>query len=215
MYGGIVQGRAPVKQVEDRPGLRTIRVELPEELRLGLTVGASVSLDGVCLTVSGLESDMVSFDAMAETQSRTTLGALHEGDRVNVERSMKMGDELGGHEISGHIDGTVEVVSVKKPENNQVLTLRAPREAVSYLFPKGFIALNGASLTVVDVDREACTFTVHLIPETLRTTTFGEKKTGDRVNFEIDRRTQVVVDTVRAFLEEQLAEGALGGTIRS
>lgn len=215
MYSGIVQGTGLVEDVLDRPGLRTLRVELTDEMARDLAPGASVSIDGVCLTVTAIEGATASFDAMAETQSRTTLGALHEGDRVNVERSMKMGDELGGHEISGHIDGTVEVVSVKKPENNQVLTLRAPREAVSYLFPKGFIALNGASLTVVDVDREACTFTVHLIPETLRTTTFGEKKTGDRVNFEIDRRTQVVVDTVRAFLEEQLAEGALGGTIRS
>lgn len=210
MYGGIVQATVPVTQIEDRPGLRTIRVELTEELSRGLAVGASVSLDGVCLTVSGLERNVVSFEAMAETQSRTTLGTLRDGDRVNVERSLKAGDEVGGHEISGHVDGTAEVVTVERPENNHVLTLRAPRRAMPYLFPKGFIALNGASLTVVDVDREACTFTVHLIPETLRATTFADKRPGDRVNFEIDRRTQIIVDTVRAFLEERATEGAIG-----
>lgn len=203
MFTGIIPTTAPVTSIEDRPGLRTLAVELPQGMLAALKIGASVAIDGVCLTVTRVDGQVVSFDAMSETQSRTTLGSLEAGERVHVERSAKAGDEVGGHDVSGHVDGTVEVVSVERPENNCIVAFKAPPEAMSYIFPKGFIALAGASLTVVDVDREKCTFTVHLIPETLRVTTFGSRVPGDRVNLEIDRRTQVIVDTVRTFLEEQ------------
>lgn len=209
MYTGIVQAAVPVSEVLDAPGLRSFVLELPQELLQDLAIGASVGVDGVCLTVTAIDGRRVSFDAMQETQDHTTLVELTPGDRVNVERSAKAGDEMGGHEISGHVDGTARIVSVEQPENNWILTFEAPADAMGYIFGKGFIALNGASLTVADVDRETNRFTVHLIPETLRITTFGDKKPGDRINFEIDRRTQVIVDTVRSFLEEQARSGAL------
>ncbi len=202
MFTGIVQGAFPIRGVVDRPGLRTLAIDLPPELRAGLEIGASVAISGVCLTVAGLEGDAASFDAIDETQRRTTLGRLRPGDRVNVERSARAGVEIGGHELSGHVDGTAEIVAVDRPPGNHVVTFRAPRELARYVFTKGFIALDGCSLTVVDVDREAGTFTVHFIPETLRVTTFEAKRVGDRVNLEIERRTQVIVDTVRDLARE-------------
>ena len=197
MFTGIVQGACPVTRIIDRPGLRTITLDLPAALREGLEIGASVAVSGVCLTVTTLDGGAVSFDAIDETQRRTNLGRLHKGDRVNVERSARAGVEIGGHELSGHVDGTAEIVAVDRPPGNHVVTFRAPHELMRYVFTKGFIALDGCSLTVVDVDRDAATFTVHLIPETLRVTTFGAKRMGDRVNLEVERRTQVIVDTIR------------------
>lgn len=203
MYTGIVQGSIAVRRIVDRPGLRTLTVGLPTELAVGLEIGASVGLDGVCLTVTEIVGYEVSFDAIAETQERTTLGEVREGDLVNVERSALAGVEIGGHEVSGHVDGMVTIAALEASENNRILTFAAPPAAMKYIFPKGFIALNGCSLTVVDVDRQGATFTVHLIPETIRATTFGTKQVGDRVNFEIERKTQVIVDTVRDFLRDR------------
>ena len=197
MFTGIVQGAFAVKSVVDRPGLRSLAIDLPPVLRERLETGASVAISGVCLTVTGLAGDTVSFDAIEETQRCTTLGRLRAGDRVNVERSARAGVEIGGHELSGHVDGTAEIVAVDRPPGNHIVTFRAPSDLMRYLFTKGFIALDGCSLTVVDVDRDAATFTVHLIPETLRVTTFGAMGAGDRVNLEVERRTQVIVDTVR------------------
>ena len=209
MYTGIVQSSCEIVDVEDRPGLRTLTVALPAPLRQGLEQGASVGLDGVCLTVTSLPSSGVTFDTIQETNERTTLGRVVAGDRINVERSAEAGAEIGGHEISGHIDGTVELVAIERPQGNCILTFRAPAGFIRYIFPKGFIALNGCSLTVVEVDRSAATFTVHLIPETLRVTTFEGKQIGDLVNFEIERRTQVIVDTVRNLLDDYLRSGDL------
>jgi riboflavin synthase len=197
VFTGIVQGAFRVENIVDRPGLRTLTIALPPALRQGLEIGASVAVSGVCLTVTGLDGDAASFDVIDETQRRTTIGRLRAGDRVNVERSARAGAEVGGHELSGHVDGTAEIVAVDRPPGNHVLTFRAPRELIRYVFAKGFIALDGCSLTVVEVDRDASTFTVHLIPETLRVTTFDQRGPGDRVNLEIERRTQVIVDTVR------------------
>jgi riboflavin synthase len=229
VFTGIVQGSFPVLRIADRAGTRTLTVALPDGLRDGLAVGASVALAGVCLTVTGFDAEGVTFDAIRETQDRTTIGGLREGDRVNVERSARAGDEIGGHEVSGHVDGTAEIAAVDREPGRHVLTFRAPRALLRYVFPKGFIALDGCSLTVVDVDRGAAprgapgaaaaadsaaagaagSFTVHFIPETLRVTTFGERRPGDRVNLEIERRTQVIVDTVREVVREALRSGEL------
>jgi len=206
VFTGIVQGAFPVTRIVDRPGLRTLRLALPPALREGLEIGASVALGGVCLTVVSLDRDGVGFDVIEETVRRTTLGRVREGDRLNVERSARAGDEVGGHELSGHVDGTAEIVSVERPPGNHILTFRVARELARYIFSKGFIALDGCSLTVVDVDREAGTFTVHLIPETLRVTTFGDKSGSDLVNLEVERRTQVIVDTVREVAREVARE---------
>lgn len=200
MYTGIVQGAFPIQQLFRKPGLLSLVVELPDSLLEDLTIGASVGMDGVCLTVTTIDTNRVGFDVMQQTLSLTTLGDLHEGSRVNIERSAKQGAEIGGHQLSGHVDGTVEVVAIEEPENNRFVTYRAPAEKMKYIFNKGFIALNGCSLTVADTNPEQSTFTVCYIPETLRVTTHGEKHLGDKVNFEIDRQTQAIVDTVENFL---------------
>lgn len=202
MYTGIVQGTATLLRVVEKPGLKTFYLQIPAELLNGLGIGASVSLDGVCMTVTSIEGDCVSFDAMQQTLSVTTLGRLELGDRVNVERSAAIGAENGGHEISGHVDGVLEIVSVETPDNNRIVTYKVPATAVQYLFSKGFIAINGCSLTIAALDKASHEIKVCFIPETLRVTTHGKKALGDCVNFEIDKRTQAIVDTVRAFLSE-------------
>ena len=202
MYTGIVQACVPVVRVVSKPGLKTYAVELPSALAAGLEAGASVSIDGVCQTVVGIAGAQVAFDAMEETLRKTTIGTIAEGRQVNVERSARSGDEIGGHALAGHVRGTAEIVDVRTSENNRAMTFRVPPAWLSYVFPQGFIALDGASLTIVDVDREQATFRVAFIPETLNRTTFGRKAAGDRVNVEIDSRTQIIVDTVERVLAQ-------------
>ncbi len=212
MFTGIVKGLGTVVSGHARPGLVSFTVEMPAGYADGLQIGASVAIDGVCLTVTDMypspsqgegQGEVIasaSFDAMQETLERTTIGALVEGSRVNVERSYRVGDEVGGHIVSGHVTGTADIVAIDAPENNHVITFRVPPEWMKYILPKGFVALDGCSLTIVDVNRTDSTFTVWLIPETLRMTTFGFKKPGDKVNLEIDSKTQTIVDTVESFL---------------
>ncbi len=202
MYTGIVQGAYPVVDITRKPGLHSLVLELPQPLLVGLEIGASVGLDGVCMTVTAIDGQRVHFDAMQETLSLTTLGGLAESDRVNVERSASQGAEIGGHLVSGHVDGTADIVAIERSENNCSIHYRLPAGLMKYVFKKGFVAINGCSLTVAEVDREACQFTVCLIPETLRVTTHGDKSVGDRVNIEVDRQTQVVVDTVERVLRD-------------
>lgn len=206
MYTGIVTGTFPIVSLIRKPGLATLVVELDAKHVEGLQTGASVGLDGVCMTVTRVEGHRAHFDAGAETLSRTTLGLASEGAKLNVERSARAGSEIGGHPISGHVDATAEIVAIERPENNCVITFQLPSEYVRYVFNKGFIALNGCSLTVCDLDKKTGRFRVFLIPETLRLTTFGALKVGDRVNFEIDRQTQVMVDTIQATLENVLGQ---------
>lgn len=206
MFTGIVRGKGIVERVSDRPNLRTIEVALPLGSDEGLEVGASIAVDGVCLTVTSTAGGRVEFDIMGESLARTTLGSLHVGAMVNIERAARDGAEVGGHCVSGHIDCVCEVVQINTPENNVVFTFQVPKEYMQYVFPKGYIALNGASLTVSNVSRHSSTFDVWLIPETLRLTTFGEKGIGSRVNLEVERSTQVIVDTVNTFLEGHFGE---------
>ncbi|MBK1715035.1 riboflavin synthase subunit alpha [Rubrivivax gelatinosus] len=205
MFTGIVQGIATVATVTDRPGLRSFTLRFPTGFADGLAIGASVAVDGVCLTVTELVgADAARFDVMQQSLSLTTLGTLAEGSRVNAERAARDGAEIGGHPLSGHVDFTATVAEVRTPENNHVLRIAVPAPWMRYVFPKGYIAVNGASLTVAEADREAGWFEVWLIPETLRQTTFGDKAPGAVLNVEIERATQVFVDTVRATLEERL-----------
>ena len=134
---------------------------------------------------------------------RTTLSSLELGQSVNIERAAKFGQEIGGHELSGHIDSTIKVKAVESTVDNHIITLELPTEFRRYAFNKGYLGIHGASLTVSDLDRANGTFRVYLIPETLRVTNLGSLKTGDYANLEIDRRTQVIVDTVNTYLEEQ------------
>lgn len=203
MYTGIVAGAFPLAEVIEKPGLHTLVIQLPPELLQDLVLGASVGMDGVCLTVTRIDGQCVSFDAMQETLHRTTLGKLRAGDHVNIERSAKGQVEIGGHIVSGHVDATATLIAIERPTNNYVMTLQIPPEYIPYVFNKGFIALNGCSLTVSDLDSASGQFKVWLIPETLQRTTFANKQVGDQINLEVDRQTQVIVDTVRRFLREQ------------
>lgn len=208
MFTGIVQGLACVAELVQKEGLRSLRLELPAGFATGLAVGASVAVDGVCLSVTALHgADGADFDVMQQSLGLTTLGSLVVGSRVNVERAAKEGAEIGGHPLSGHIDFTARLSAVRQPENNHVMGITVPAPWMRYIFAKGYIAINGASLTVAEARRGsggAGEFEVWLIPETLRMTTFADKQVGDFLNIEIERSTQVIVDTVRDAVEEKL-----------
>jgi riboflavin synthase len=203
MFTGIIQGIATVEKFEKKPGLLRLLFNTPKGFTKDIKHGASVAIDGCCLTVVGQDGDRLSFDIMGETITKTTIGKLKKGSRVNVERSFHAGDEIGGHIVSGHVTGKAKIVNIENPENNHVITFEIPKTQMKYIFPKGFIALNGASLTIADVDKSKGVFTVWLIPETLKLTTFGLKEIGDEVNFEIDSSTHTIVDTVERVLEEK------------
>jgi riboflavin synthase len=208
MFTGIVQGIATVAQLVDRPGLRSFTLQFPPGFADGLQLGASVAVDGVCLTVTARGGDdTAAFDVMQQSLGLTTLAGLAVGSRINVERAARDGAEIGGHPLSGHVDFMARVVQVRRPENNHVLRFEVPAPWMRYVFAKGYIAVNGASLTVAESGRDsggAGWFEVWLIPETLRLTTFGDKPEGSAVNIEIERQTQVFVDTVRDAIDEKL-----------
>jgi riboflavin synthase len=205
MFTGIVQAVAQVAAVADRPGLRSFTLAFPPGFCEGLAIGASVAVDGVCLTVTArVGADAASFDVMQQSLALTTLGTLAVGSRANVERAARENAEIGGHPLSGHVDFQARVATIRRPENNHVLRIAVPPQWMRYIFAKGYIAVNGASLTVAEADRRAGWFEVWLIPETLRMTTFGEKAEGSALNIEIERSTQVMVDTVRAAVDERL-----------
>ena len=178
-------------------------VELEPALVQGIELGASVAIDGVCLSVVAHAGAQVSFEAIAETQALTTLGTLAPGRRVSVERSVKVGDELGGHDVFGHVSGTGEVLARQYVGEQLDLTVGVPRAWMKYILPKGFIALDGSSLTVSS-QRGESSFSVHLIPETQRLTNFPQRNPGDRVNVELDARTVAIVDTVERVMAERL-----------
>ncbi len=205
MFTGIVQAVATVAALTERPGLRSFTLQFPPGFLDGQEIGASVACDGTCLTVvRHHDGDRADFDVMQQSLALTTLGTLQVGSRLNVERAAREGVEIGGHPLSGHVDFQATLLEVRRPENNHVLRIQVPPQWMRYIFPKGYIAINGASLTIAEVDREAGCFEVWLIPETLRQTTFGDKRPGDALNIEIERQTQVMVDTVRAAVDERL-----------
>jgi riboflavin synthase len=141
---------------------------------------------------------------MLQSLNITTLGSYKAGDTLNVERAARDGAEIGGHPLSGHVDFTAPLLEVMQTETNHKIRFGIPEAFRPYVFAKGYIAVNGASLTVAEVNRKEGWFEVWLIPETLRMTVFGDKKVGDLVNIEIERSTQVVVDTVRETVEASL-----------
>jgi riboflavin synthase len=151
------------------------------------------------MTVVSIDGTDVCFDAIEETLTRSTLGELKTGSLVNVERSLKMGDELGGHILSGHVMMTARILERNEQGEGIDLSIENPSDARPYILEKGFIAIDGMSLTVGEVSENK--FALHIIPETLRVTTIGQKKVGDYVNIEIDSRTQAVVDTIRRSME--------------
>lgn len=205
MFTGIVQTQCPIESLITKPGLITIGIILPVQLRDDVSLGASIAVDGVCLTVTEFHQDsgLVIFDIMQETLNLTSLGHLAIGKRVNVERSARANAEIGGHLVSGHVDGTVKVSALEKSENNLRVSYRFPEHLGKYLFKKGFVALNGCSLTIADINYTGNELTVSYIPETLKISTHGEKVVGDVINLEVDRQTQTIVDTVERVLAQK------------
>ncbi len=198
MFTGIVNGTG---EIIHKSGTEVVRIiiQFEDVSTSKLEIGASVSVDGVCLTVVEFEENKVSFDVIPETLRVTSLGTKNLGDKVNLERSLKLGDELGGHMLSGHIMGTGAISSVEK--NNDALSIKisTSETIMKYINPKGYVAIDGISLTIGEVDTDS--FYIHLIPETTRLTTIGFRESGDLVNIEIDSMTQTIVSTVERIME--------------
>lgn len=189
MFTGIVQGMAEVVSFENG----TLCILLPESE--GLEQGASVAIDGVCLTVVSFTEEQIWFDVVEETMQVTTLSSLQAGDLVNFERAAKFGDEIGGHDVSGHVSCTATISSWQ----DGVMRFDLDSSWMKYVIAKGYIAIDGCSLTVVNPDKHG--FSVALIPETLSRTRFSHKVPGDEVNIEFDSRTQAVVDSVERMMQ--------------
>jgi len=199
MFTGIVQGIRKISAVEDIEGGRRLRIQL-EDLAEKLQQGASVAVNGVCLTAIKIEVGSAEFDIIQESLDRSNLGTLVIGDSVDIERACYFGDEVGGHQVTGHIDCTGKIDEIRKTPNNRDVVVYCEEEWGSYLIPKGWIAIDGVSLTVVDVGNNW--FSISLIPETLKQTVLGKKTKGDIVNLEFDHTTKVIVRTVERMLPE-------------
>ena len=203
MFTGIVQGKGAIHSIEKNCAVWTFQIDLPDAS--GLNRGASVAINGVCLTATEMNGQCVAFDVIEETLNRTNLSHLKVGDSVNVERSLKMGDELGGHLLSGHIMGLGEITTSTEVGEGLDIALEAPENMMKYIHEKGYIGLNGASLTIGEVHQNR--FNIHLIPETLRLTTFGSAADGELVNIEIDAMTQTIVATVERMMKQENGGG--------
>jgi riboflavin synthase len=207
MFTGIVQATLPVKLMDQQEDMLSYAIAFPEQFRTGLKVGASVSVSGICQTVKKIEAEsgLVYFDAIAETLNLTTLKYLKIGQKINIERSLKFGDEIGGHVLSGHIVDTVKIKNINHTGNHLSMMFECSAKWIKYIVHKGYVALDGCSLTIVDPkicpeDKTKAFFTICFIPETLRLSTFGIKKVADWVNLEIDSQTQTIVNTIENYL---------------
>ena len=203
VFTGIIQEKARIAKVENLEDFSQIEIVTSSEFIKGIKVGASVSIDGVCLTVTSINGKNLTFDIIVETLNVTTLAKLQVSDLVNLERAARLGDEIGGHIISGHVSGIVKISEIKKSTNNHILFLEANEELIKYIFPKGYISLNGISLTVGEVNKGENIFSVYLIPETLRITTMVDKKVGDIINLEIETQTKNTVDLINEMKEDE------------
>lgn len=202
MYSGITQGLYPVVSLDKQDGLLAYSVRLREDLLANLKIGDSIAVDGVCQSVVAISKDEVSFQAINETLRRTTLSNLRLNSLVSIERSLRYGDEVGGHEVSGHVFGTGVIVERLKTHDSLTLVIHCNPDWMKYILTKGFVAIDGSSLTVGDTDFDKGLFTLHLIPETLRLTNFNNKKINDKVNIEFDYKTKTIVDTVTRILKD-------------
>jgi riboflavin synthase len=188
MFTGIITDVGRIARLERRGDLRA-RIATAYDTAT-IDIGASIACDGVCLTAVALGQDWFEVEISAETLSKTNLGDWAEGQAVNLERALKLGDELGGHIVSGHVDGLAEVLSVRDEGDSTRVRFRAPHHLAGFIAPKGSVALNGTSLTVNEV--EGAEFGVNLIPHTKTVTTWGRVAPGDRINLEIDTLARYV-----------------------
>jgi len=188
MFTGIVTDIGTIQKIENRGDLRA-RISCSYDMS-GVDLGASIASDGVCLTVIAKGDDWYDVDISAETVSKTNLDSWAAGKRVNLERALKLGDELGGHIVSGHVDGLATIIKMQDDGDSTRVTLTAPNNLAKFIAQKGSVTLNGASLTVNDVN--GADFDINFIPHTKSHTTWGEAAVGDKVNLEIDTMARYV-----------------------
>lgn len=205
MYTGIVQGLEKIVDIQQGNHFTTLFISNQNGFFDDIFIGASVAVEGTCLTATGFDQtqNIVSFDVGEVSNTLTTLQFLKIGNEVNIERSVKAGMENGGHNLYGHIEGMAKVINVIHSGETVHIDLVIPKDNIKYFFKKGFIGLQGCSLTVNRVDRKSHEISVDLIPETLRLTTFKYIKVGDQLNYEIDQMTRTMVDTLESIHARQ------------
>ncbi|WP_019674478.1 riboflavin synthase [Arsukibacterium perlucidum] len=203
MFTGIVQTTAQVREIRDEGQLRRLTLSVPPANLQALERGASIAINGVCLTVTAFDSaaGWVSFDVIAETLDKTNLGKLDVGSKVNLERSLTFGSELGGHIVSGHIQTTAILSKLLREQHKVSMQLSLDKSFLPYILAKGFIAVEGCSLTVGEVTDSG--FNLYLIPETLAITTLGDKREGDILNIELDQQTLTIIKTVERVMAQR------------
>ena len=199
MFSGIVQEAGKVKDFLKREDIYNISIDCSSKITSNLKKGASVSVNGVCLTVKDENPEILRFDLVEETIKRTNFQKLKIGDNVNLDRSLKMGDEIGGHLVSGHIHGISKVVSIEIRDQSWDVEISIEPFMQEYILHKGYVAINGCSLTVGEVSKES--FLIHLIPETLSVTNLFQLEQDSTVNIELDQNTIIIADTVKKYLD--------------
>jgi Riboflavin synthase alpha chain len=204
MYSGITRGLFDVISVDKQSGLFIYQVELNPILVNHLSCGDSVAIDGVCQTVVCVNGNTVTFHAMAETLAKTTLIDLYCGRKVSVERSLRVGDENGGHDLAGHVFDVGKILEKRVVQSNLALVIQCPKSCIDFIFVKGFIGVDGSSLTVGEVNPEDATFVVHLTPQTIELTQFAQKQPGEKVNLELDAKTVAIVETTKRYFDSVL-----------
>jgi len=203
MFTGIVNAIATVVSIRKKKKCHSYTVKLPFILLNNLKIGDSIAHNGCCLTVKVIDNSYIKCDVIEETLKSTNLGMLDIGDNVNIERSLKYGDDIGGHIISGHIINTAEISKILKSDDNYTIWLKIKNKyLMKYIFHKGFICIDGISLTVGDIIKNE--FSVNIIPHTLISTTIGNKNNGSLMNIEIDFYTQTIVDTTERLIKKDI-----------
>lgn len=206
MFTGIVECVGRVVEVRAAAGGTRLEIDLGSRIADGLAHGASVAVNGVCLTLAEKRGAIGAFDVVPETLRASSLGAARSGDGVNLERSLRVGDPLDGHFVQGHVDGVGIVDAIERAGGEYVLWTRVPADLMRFIVRKGSVAIDGVSLTVVDVDAER--FSVALIPTTLQRTVLSARRVGDRLNIETDILARLVAARLDALLAQPTPAGA-------
>ena len=201
MFSGIVQTVGKIESIKDKNNIKTIRIETHGDYLKDIAIGQSVSVDGVCLSLVKKNNEYCEFEAVEETINRTTLGSYMQGTKVNLEKSLKFGDTVGGHFVSGHIHTRGRIVEVELVGESKNILVEIEEKWIKYITEKGYISVNGASITVGKVSKN--TFYVHLIPETLKTTNLDELIYDNYVNLEFDQTTIAIVDTTERLINQK------------
>lgn len=188
MFTGLVERVGRIAAISDKDGFKVLTVALAEPESYATQLGESIAINGCCLTVTAFDSQAIAFDVSFESLDKTNLGQLAVGSPVNMERALRMGDRLGGHMVSGHVDGRGKLVSIREESGGWNVFVEIPREMSGYIIPKGSITLDGTSLTINDVEdlEHATRIRLTLIPVTMAHTTFGQLKAGWPLNIEVD-----------------------------